>query len=233
MAEAKWLADNAVIVTAMANVVMALIWGSYATLFYRDFTRHRSPRLVLTLSRDSSEGCALLLANMGRESVLLETIMVAILDDRGNERAAASIVEQVDRPSGETIQARETSTAQGPVASGEMIALHDQREIIAAALWGQSHSTMEVAREVRASGLDTLEVRVIFYHGPERRPAAATRRFRLQLAEGHMQLMPIGYETAMLTPRRAHRRIRGWLDYLWQPSIVGELPDDVQRARQD
>ena len=189
-----FISNNSSAISAVANVIMVMVWVTYLQLMLNGILRQRRSSLIISSSLKSDAAARCFISNMSEGSFHIQNLTARV--HRDGEDQLSDITE----PAADN----HSRSFQTPLSHGEALELGSFEELL---------ERFSVQRgEIGTSGLtrdNPLEfhVTVVGIHGPSRKPVAARRRFGLYRDRGTLRACGMPRETEQFRwgPRR--RRI--------------------------
>ncbi|MCV0397230.1 MAG: hypothetical protein K5872_14820 [Rhizobiaceae bacterium] len=182
----SWLQDNADVVSAIASVLMLLVWAIYLHLMYNSYVRDRRSKILINRGAGRAVEARCVISNMSSSPIYIDAIRFTLRTDREELFCSLSDLD-VSLSDGDDPRPQ---WMQGPVDSAEMIDIGSFRALIERAFG----NVLERLGEEQASW--PLNVQVVATFTAEDKPVAASRDF---------DLVPSG-DTILLEPRSAGTR---------------------------
>lgn len=112
----QWLAEHAVAVQSISNILVMLIWLVYLNFFLIGFHRQRRPELLISAGAGRGLDARIFVTNLGMEPIyVLDVLMHRWNDDGGFRADITELLKDREDGFGEVSAA----TRQGPLRSGE------------------------------------------------------------------------------------------------------------------
>lgn len=168
----NWIANNDEPLSVILNAAMLVVWGLYFQLLLNGYRRSRRCKILINRANGHSLGTQCVVTNMSAEAIYIEGIIAEIFGDDG----PGIICSLTDR--GGSIDPKQISEEdgyQGPLGSGESVALGSYKKIIRHAL---SVDDWDISR------LRRLKLTVVATYGPEDQSVAAQREYKVVEKEG-------------------------------------------------
>lgn len=150
----SWLGENHGAVSAIASCLTLVVWLLYFQLLYLGFRQTQRANILITVAGGPVIDAECILANMSRQPIYVEAVAIAVTRSDGTIVQSLSDL-QMDT-SGNDLR---SSAMQGPLASGEMIALGSFRKLLARA--GCTDQDREISFSLTAIALYAGEDRLV------------------------------------------------------------------------
>lgn len=190
----EFISKNASAISAVANVIMVLVWITYLQLLLNGFLRQRRSSLIISCSVSPNDGPTCFVSNMSEGRFHIQNIVGTIRVDGEDYRADMT----------EPVAESHTESFQKPMADGQSLelgAFQDLLDRVRARSRNLSGSPLE-----HHGSLDFF-ITVVGIHGAGRRPVAAARGFRLYLEGEDLKASGLDRETEQYRWGRARRKI--------------------------
>jgi hypothetical protein len=180
----SWFGENHGAVSAIASCLTLVVWVLYFQLLYLGFRQTQRANIQISVAGGPVIDAECILANMSRQPIYVEAVAIAVTRNDGTVVQSLSDL-QMDTTS-DDLRSR---AMQGPLASGEMIALGPFRKLLARA--GCTEDDREISFSLTAIALYAGEDRLV----------AAQRDFLLR-------------DNRLLSKSASARQLRSWRDRL-------------------
>ena len=190
----EFISKNASAISAIANVIMVLVWITYLQLLLNNILRQRRSSLIISCSVSPHEGPTCFVSNMSEGRFHIQNISGTVMID-GTSHSG-----DITEPLAEN---HETSF-QRPLADGQSLELGPFRDLldrVAAACPERRGDLLE------QYGTLDVAVTIIGIHGASRRAVAARRAFRLIWRDGGLQASGLTRHTQQYRWGPARRKI--------------------------
>jgi hypothetical protein len=153
-------------ISAVANILMLIIWGIYLHLLLNSHLRARRAKILINRSAGTDLGANCVVSNMSEGPVYLECVAVTLRSEGKEE--VCSLTDLHDLAKHPDSDPR-THWFQGPLLSGDYISLGSFHDLL--------HKAIENGR-LDLSKIDAFEVLVVAIYGPDAPPVGAARLFK-------------------------------------------------------
>jgi hypothetical protein len=213
----EWLSDNAMLVSALASVMMALVWVIYAHIGIIGFIHSRRPRIIIDQTEDRTLDTKFVIVNLSEHPVYISCIMVAVERDGEETVRKVSTYHEVKNEDGETdLENVSAQLQQGTLDSGQLFMLGDTDRLLEWMVHGDGWSQETPRRDRLYQSLmeiESIEVRVLAAVGVEDRAVGSSRRFTVDHENGEVRIRPENRHTRHLTGWRHHRTLQEWGEF--------------------
>jgi flagellar motor switch/type III secretory pathway protein FliN len=213
----EWLSDNAMVVSALASVLMALVWVIYAHIGIIGFIHHRRPRIIIDQTEDRTLNTKFVIVNLSEQPVYISCIMIAVIHDGEEKVRRISKYREVTDEDGYTdLQNVASQLQQGTLDSGSLFMLGDTDRLLDWMLHGDGwHEETPRHDRLRQTldEIEAIEVRVLSAVGVEDRSVGSLRRFEIDHKDGDIRIRPASGETRHLTGWRARTALDEWSEF--------------------
>ena len=203
-------------IATVSSAVMALVWIVYFQLFFIQYQRNNRPYLVIHHAQNENPDALCLLVNMGKETVHVQCVQVALFTRDGEEKTMT--VTEYRR-----IQADDSNVhqvlRQGPLEPGGYLVLGSFRNIIL------GRRSEESDTDYLFEDIVDMEIRAAVIHGPSKYPVGVRRSFTLH-HEGQPQIFPRNIHSEQLVRRKDRHEVRRWLETELRPERKGRSESD-------
>lgn len=211
-----WIQHNADGLTAIANVLMLLIWLLYLELFFRQYRRARRPYLEIQHGQGSDMTSVCLLVNVGKELFDVKSVIVEVAGD--GKRASFQVsdyrcISQEDEGVAQILR-------QGPLQPRGLIVIGRFEDLIRGRTTDPDGRRVALQLGIPSQDAESIEIRCVALHSG--RLVGARRRFFVRDRENHRAIRPEGNYTRQLTSRWRRNQLERWL---------GEAVGDHARVR--
>lgn len=190
----EFISQNASAISAIANVVMVLVWIVYLQLLLNSFLRQRRSSLIISCSVSPSNQPTCFVSNMSEGRFHIQNVAGTVMIDGEDYRA--DITEPV-------ADDHETSF-QRPLADGQSLDLG----IFRALLQRVEAANPDLQRDaLQSHGELDFYVTIVGVHGASRKSVAARRGFRLEKKAGDVKAYGLERQTDQFRWGRARRKI--------------------------
>ena len=190
----NFISQNAAAISAIANVIMVLVWITYLQLLLNSFMRQRRSSLIISCSVSPNDQPTCFMSNMSEGRFHIQNIAGTVMVDGESYRA------DITEP---TADNHETSF-QRPLADGQSLDLGLFRELLERVEAAETGLPSDVLRK---HGEIDFYITVIGIHGASRKAVAARRGFRLHLEDGDLKASGLVRHTEQFRWGPARRRI--------------------------
>jgi len=203
-------------IAPVSSAIMALVWIVYFQLFFIQYQRNNRPYLVIHHAQNENPDALCLLVNMGKETVHVQCVQVALFPRDGEEKIMT--VTEYRR-----IQADDSNVhqvlRQGPLQPGGYLVLGSFRNIIL------GRRSEESDTDYLFEDIVDIEIRAAVIHGPSKYPVGVRRSFTLQ-HEGQPEIFPRNIYSEQLVRRKDRHEVRRWLESELRPERKGRSESD-------
>jgi hypothetical protein len=204
-----WLASHTSLISALASLLMLIVWVFYAHLLYRQFRNQHHPRLMIHQAPNMAKDSLCLLINMSER--LINVVSIIVYGFAHNQEVCMEITDYMKLKESDEIN-EELKTdirsllKQGPLATGEFIVVGQFDGII------ENLSTKLVEKDKEFPYFHRLEVRVIVFHGRENRPIGAYRGFQIEKgASDKIRIKPSALHTKQMISFWQRKKVNTWI----------------------
>ena len=190
----EFISQNASAISAIANVIMVLVWITYLQLLLNSFLRQRRSSLIISCSVSPSNEPTCFVANMSEGRFHIQNVAGTVVIDGKSYRG--DITEPV-------ADDHETSF-QRPMADGGSLNLGRFRDLLDRV--AASNPDLEGGLLRREGALD-FYITMIGVHGASRKSVAARRGFRLEMKGNDLKAHGLARQTRQFRWGRARRGI--------------------------
>jgi hypothetical protein len=203
----RWMAQNADVVAALADLLIAVIWLAYLQLFLREYLGRHRPYLVIHHAQGETLDASCLLVNMSQEIVHVQCVMACVTTA---EHEYTHQVTDYRRVSADDHQI-ENILRQGPLQPGEYLLLGCVQDIIMGRYMNSDGEMTAASLSLRIDQVLGFEIRAVALHGPSGRVAGARRRFTVEMDGEQPLIHPQTMLTEQFLSRRKRRQVLAWL----------------------
>lgn len=184
-----FLEPHASSITAVANIVMVLVWAVYLQLIYRRYRYQMRPRVLINLTRFGE----IHLCNMGSQAIYLQCLQ-SLLKTDGRER----LTDLTDRMNVERL-----NTGQGTVGAGQSCNLGSVDALLRLARKEERHSE---------NGEQVLQLRAVVLYGSDEEPMGVSRSFEISSEEESFLLTPEQPQAYEWWSQKERATVQQWLE---------------------
>lgn len=202
---AAWLAAHSNSISAVANVIMVLVWTVYLQLIYRQYRYQRRPRILINLAKSGE----IRVTNMGQESIYLQCVQ-SVLRHNGGE----TLTDLTDR-----VQENRLNARQGTLKAGEAWEI------------GSVHVLLEEVspRLLAPEKVRELEVRAVALYGSDESPVGASRCFQIARDGEEYVLSANQVDTRDHSSRSGRAEVQNWLRYSLEETAIAVPASVLER----
>lgn len=189
-----FISQNASAISAVANVIMVLVWVTYLHLLLISFMRQRRSSLIVSSSVSPDDKPTAFVSNMSEGRFHIQNVAAAV---RVNGKLYRGDVTEPTADNHET-------SFQRPLADGQSLDLGPFEKLLERVEATQSDLPSNLLEKF---GELDLYIIIIGIHGASRKAVAARRGFRLHLEDGKLKSSGLGRYTEQFRWGRARERI--------------------------
>lgn len=188
-----FISNNSSAISALANVIMVLVWVIYLQLMLNGIVRQRRSSLIISSSLKSDAAARCFISNMSEGSFHIQNLTARIKKD------GEDLLSDITEPAADN----HTRSFQTPLSHGEALELGSFDELLER--FSVEHGDVDTGGHDRDNPLE-FDVTIVGIHGPSRKPVAARRRFGLYRDRGTLRARGMTRETEQFRwgPRRRH-----------------------------
>lgn len=189
-----FISNNSSAISAVANVIMVMVWVVYLQLMLNGILRQRRSSLIISSSLKSDAAARCFISNMSEGSFHIQNLTARVHRDGEDQRS------DITEPAADN----HSRSFQTPLSHGEALELGSFEELLER--FSVEHGKVATDGFDRDNPLE-FSVTVIGIHGPSRKPVAARRRFGLYRDNGTLRACGMTRETEQFRWGPHRRRI--------------------------
>lgn len=198
----SWLSSNSEAMNVILNGAMLFVWVAYFQLLYVTFRKQNQSNILINRGAGEDLDSRCIVANMSAGPIYIQAVkMELIVGDRSLSRVVSD-TQKLQK--GQSARASVETTAQGPVAPGDLLDIGTFAQLAEMVLETADHDGHATAVE----DVEQLVVTVFAVYAVRNDLVGATRRFRVERRGGVASLVPATVMAKQLGGWLYRRRVR-------------------------
>jgi hypothetical protein len=194
-----WFTDNSEVISLALSLLMLIVWTIYLQLIYFQFRDARRSSILITRAAGRGMHSRCLITNMGRMPIYVISLIGKL---RVGQRAINLQLTDLQEQPGDLGNNPLSKMQQGSLETGEYLNIGHFDEIIERML----HASDEAETEI--TDVNEVELTVVAFHGWEKLPVGAVRRFEIKSrSENLHEIAPMNVATEQIRHRHARHQL--------------------------
>jgi hypothetical protein len=216
---------NAGTVSAVSNILMAVIWIVYLQILFIQYRRTTRPFMLIHHAHENDIDALCLFVNMSKEAIHVQSVIANIHTEEGSISRQITDYNHIPQNDQE-VQIR---LRQGPIKPGSYLVLGSFKNIIMdPVLYAKGIDAENTERVL--SKTKSLEICVAVVHGQSTHHIGARRQFFVEHQAGRFIIRAHNIHTEQLISFSKRKIVRNWIESRVEPKHRGE--SETQKTRQ-
>lgn len=180
----SWVTDNSDTINVVLNAAMLFVWLGYFHLLHVTFKKQNRPNILINRGAGEDLESRCIVANMSPSPIYVQAVKVEVTV--GEQKFSRVVSDTEKLHEGKSARMAIETTAQGPVAEGDLLDLGKFSRLIEMVL----QTIPPDKRPASPEEVDEMEVTVFAVYTARNDLVGASRRFRLEKKGEAVSLIP-------------------------------------------